>query len=74
MIIKLSSAKNDKANFDYASTLKKKGWTQAFYYMLNIHKQQKFSAFDIVESQNKKMWLILYLTCVDMIAQFSLTQ
>ena len=35
-----------------------------------IHKIQKFSALDIVESQSKEMWS---LACVDIIAQVSLT-
>ena len=34
----------------------------------------KKSAFDIVESQSKEMWLVLYVTCVDIIAQVSLTR
>ena len=38
-----------------------------------IHKKQKLSAFDIVESQSKEMWSISYVTCVDIIAQVSLT-
>ena len=36
-------------------------------------KKQKFSAFDIVESWNKKMWLVSYVTFIDLIAQVSLT-
>ena len=32
-----------------------------------IHKKQKFSAFDIVESQSKEMWLVSYVTCIDQI-------
>ena len=35
-----------------------------------IHKIQKCSALDIVESQSKEMWSV---TCVDIIAQVSLT-
>ena len=36
-----------------------------------IHKKQKFSALDIVESWSKEMLLISYVTCVDIIAQVS---
>ena len=40
-----------------------------------IHKKQKFSAHDIVESWSKDMWSILIscVACVDIIAQISLT-
>ena len=38
-----------------------------------IHKKQKFSAFNIVESWSKEMWLVSYVTCIDIIAQVSLT-
>ena len=38
-----------------------------------IHKKQKFSAFDIVEPQGKEMRLVSYITCIDLIAQVSLT-
>ena len=38
-----------------------------------IHKKQKFSALGIAESQSKEMWLISYLTSVDITAQVSLT-
>ena len=33
-----------------------------------IHKKQKFSAPDIVESCGKEMWSISYVTCVEIIA------
>ena len=33
-----------------------------------MHKKQKFSALDIVESWSKEMWSIWYVTCVDIIA------
>ena len=32
-----------------------------------IHKKQKFNVLDIVESQSKEMWLVSYVTCVDII-------
>ena len=32
---------------------------------------KKISAFDIAESRSKEMWLVSYLTCVDIIAQAS---
>ena len=38
-----------------------------------IHKKQKFSALDIVESCSKEMWSISYVTCVEKMAQVSLT-
>ena len=38
-----------------------------------IHKKQTFGALDIIESQSKKIWLVSYVTCVDIIAQVSLT-
>ena len=38
-----------------------------------IKNKKKISALDIVESQNKKMWSVTYVTCVDIIAQVSLT-
>ena len=31
------------------------------------------SAFDIVESRGKEMWLVSYTTCIDIIALVSLT-
>ena len=39
-----------------------------------IHKKQKFSANDIVESGSKEIWSVSYVPCVDTIAQVSLTQ
>ena len=39
-----------------------------------MHKKQKFSAFDIVESWSKEMWLVSYVTCIDHIAQVSLSR
>ena len=36
-------------------------------------KNLKFSALGIVESWNKETWSILYVTCVDIIGQVSLT-
>ena len=39
-----------------------------------IHQKQKFSACDIVESWIKEWWSLLYVTCVDIMAQISLTQ
>ena len=38
-----------------------------------IHKKQKSSAFNIVESWSKEMWLVSYVTFIDIIAQVSLT-
>ena len=39
-----------------------------------MHKKQKVSAFDIVESWSKEMWSISYVTCIDIVAQVLLTQ
>ena len=39
-----------------------------------MHKKQKFSAFDIVESWRKEMWSVSYVTCIDHIAQVSLSR
>ena len=39
-----------------------------------MHKKQKFSAFDIVESQSKEMWSVPYVIYTDIIAQVSLTR
>ena len=39
-----------------------------------IHKNQKFSALEIVESRSKEMWSVSYVTCVDIIVQVSLTR
>ena len=39
-----------------------------------MHEIQKFSALTIVESQSKEMWSVSNVTCVDIIAQVSLTQ
>ena len=33
-----------------------------------IYKKQKFGTLDIIESQSKEMWLVSYVTCVDIIA------
>ena len=33
----------------------------------------RFSAFDIVELRSKEMWLVSYVTCIDLIAQVFLT-
>ena len=33
-----------------------------------IYKNQKFAAFDIVESQRKEIWWVLCVTCVGIIA------
>ena len=38
-----------------------------------IHKKWKFSALDIVELQSKEMWLVSYVTGIDLIAHVSLT-
>ena len=38
-----------------------------------IHKKQKFSTLDIVESRSKEMWSISYALFVDIIAPVSLT-
>ena len=32
-----------------------------------MHEKQKFNVLDIVESQSKEMWLVSYVTCVDII-------
>ena len=39
-----------------------------------MHKKQKFSAFDIVESQSKEMWSVPYVIYTDIVAQVSLTR
>ena len=39
-----------------------------------IHKNQKFSALEIVESRSKEMWSVSYVFCVDIIIQVSLTR
>ena len=39
-----------------------------------MYKKQNFGAPDIVESQSKDMRLVPYVTCVDIIAQVSLTR
>ena len=39
-----------------------------------MHKKQNFSAFDIVESWSNEMWLVSYVTCIDHIAQVSLSR
>ena len=39
-----------------------------------MHKKQKFSAFDIVESQSKEMWSVSYVIYTDIVAQVSLTR
>ena len=39
-----------------------------------IHKKQKFSPYDIADSWSEEMWLVLYVTCIDLIAQVSLTR
>ena len=47
------------------------------FYLLDyneIHEKQKFSAFDMVELLSKEMWLVSYVTCIDLIAQVSLTR
>ena len=47
-----------------------------FFFLLDynkIHKKLKFSAFDIVELRSKEMWLVSYVTCIDLMAQVSLT-
>ena len=41
---------------------------------IKIHKKQTFSAFDVVESWSKEMWLVSYVHCIDKIAQVPLTQ
>ena len=41
--------------------------------MIKYIKNKKFSALDIVESWSKEMLPISYVTCVDIIAQVSLT-
>ena len=38
-----------------------------------IHKTQKFSALHVVIWRSKDMWSVSYVTCVDIIAQVSLT-
>ena len=48
-----------------------------FFFLLDynkIHKKpQKFSAFNIVEPWSKEMRLVSHITCIDLIAQVSLT-
>ena len=39
-----------------------------------IHKNQKFSAFDIGESRSKEMWSVPHVTCIDIIAHVPLTR
>ena len=39
-----------------------------------MHKKQKFSEFDIVESQSKEMWSVPYVIYTDIVAQVSLTR
>ena len=39
-----------------------------------IHKNKKFGGFDIVESQSKWMLSVSHGTCVEIIAQISLTR
>ena len=47
----------------------------SFFFGYNkIHKKLKFSTLDIVESQSKEMSSVSYVTCVDILAQVSLTQ
>ena len=38
-----------------------------------VQRKQNFCALDIVKSLSKEMWSVSYVTCVDMIAQVSLT-
>ena len=33
-----------------------------------IHKNQKFSAFDIFEPRSKEMRLVSHITCIDLVA------
>ena len=39
-----------------------------------ILKKQKFSLSAIVESQSKEMWSVSYVTCIDIVAEVSLTR
>ena len=45
-----------------------------FYFKITLKyiRKQTFSALDIVESRGKEMWLVSYVNCDDIIAQFFL--
>ena len=38
-----------------------------------MHQKQRFSALDIVESQSKEMWLVSYVTCIEIMREVPVT-